>query len=457
MELNVNPVPAVIQSGLDSIELLKWEFRKLKQEIFGPGCNAYDDSATPPGLPRGVRRETLERRIDELLTPEVLVGLAAENAEARVRSEEVLGAIAMEEVLQSWMPDSLVLYSLRVEGRNRQEMLLPYRENERWGYYHRTTPVAVLPAREWPSAWKELVFLDARVDEGEIAPFMPDRADYLLSTVHKFEVVDMAEGRRSSGNKGVTPLNGGFYRHRADGEGMHWRAKSGSEGLWKAVALVTGIEEKPGEPRESIVDTYGIRLLCSAGGFGTRFAGLWQAMSKTHALPDLREKPLFPDHKGALILNTIPREGYEHSEEFLKSLPQGYKGFCRRVITQENRSIRVSNSENVMPYYLEMLVGFGSGNERVFDRNVADVLLYPNDLFKAIYREEGFDPFAYKARNEGWRVEHYTMFEWLIASRLAHAVVARKSRGYVDRLIEVRMQQAVFAPTRRSSALSAQS
>ena len=83
MELNVNPVPAVIQSGLDSIELLKWELRKLKQEIFGPGCNAYDDSAAPPGLPRGVRRETLERRIDELLTPEVLVGSVVNSSKSR--------------------------------------------------------------------------------------------------------------------------------------------------------------------------------------------------------------------------------------------------------------------------------------------------------------------------------------------------------------------------------------
>lgn len=449
MQANTNPVPAISQGGLDTVELLKWELRPLKEEAYGPGCNAYADGR-PPKLK--MPRRTLEKRIDEILSSHVMVDMAKENTETRLRSEERLGEVVMEDVLPLLVPeDALILYSLRVEGRSREEMGLSYRENSRWGYYHKTTPVAVLPAGEWSSGWGEHVYLDARVDEEDITRFMPERADYLLSTVHKFEVV--AERRNAgSNNNGGAWLNGRYYR-QSGGQGIHWRIKSGSEKLWKMVALLTGIEEKPGEVRESIVDGAGARILYGADCFGAKFSEFWSKVSKNHSWSDLTNAPLFPDHKGMLILHTIPRNGYDHRKAFLESLPPGYKGFCDKIITEEAKDIEISriSEKDITPYYLEVLVRFGNNRDNAFDRNVANFLLYPTNLFNAMYQEEGFDEFAYKARNEGWRVEHYTLFEWLLASRLSQVLMRDTSSRYVDDLIEVRMKQAGVAPRRKPS------
>ena len=89
-----------------------------------------------------------------------------------------------------------------------------------------------------------------------------------------------------------------------------------------------------------------------------------------------------------------------------------------------------------------MLTRFGTNNNVWFERNVIDTLVYGNDTFGALYEEQGYDQFAYKVRNARWRSEHYTLFEWLIAARLAPLIMTRTSQEYVHRLIGMRMRQA---------------
>ncbi|MBS3132611.1 hypothetical protein J4470_00580 [Candidatus Woesearchaeota archaeon] len=437
MPLNINPISCVTEEGLDLVEIVKGELRQLKVEAYGSGCNAYRDA--PPSSeerrPRNMSRRSLEAAIGHIFSQVGVLEFAKESTETRVMIEAGLSKVA-ERLLPLWFPpDSLIMYSLRVEGRNDAEMSAPYTtKNFNWGYRQKTTPIAVLQLNEWPSAWNKFMFLDRRADTEDITPYMPEGADYLLSTVHKFDRVSERRGDRGGS------LNQRYERIKG-GESLHWRVKSGPEKLWKMVVLLTGLEEdEPGDVRETIVDDAGIRLLCQANMFGIKFADAHKALTEgRHAWDDLKGN----DSIKTLALQKLPAadSSYSHRKAFLSSLPKDYRSFIDELLQEEKREIDLSGRK-VLPYYVEMLTRFGTNNNVWFERNVIDTLVYGNDTFGALYEEQGYDQFAYKVRNARWRSEHYTLFEWLIAARLAPLIMTRTSQEYVHRLIGMRMRQA---------------
>ncbi len=433
MPANRNPVSAVSESGLELIAVLKDELRKLKEKIYGPDCNSYRERALThkEKIPEGVARTGLETKLDEIFSL-VDLDFAKESAETKVMVEEGLGR-QVEALMPIWFPPkALVMYSLRVEGRNREEMLKLYgSKNRQWGYKKEQTPVAVLPAEEWPSSWRDFAVLDRIADSKGIKSYMPSDADYLLSTVHKFEVVTKREK-----NDVMNPYRNLLdkkFRRADDAESLHWRVKSGPEKLWKMVLLMTGLERKPNETVEEIVDDAGIRLLCSDEQFGSKFGEVCLELHKGYSAPNLN---------GAIILQKIPVKdnGYNHLKKFLDSVPAKYRGFCRSIMKEEDRNLRIAD-ESILPYYIEMLSRFGRKKENAFDRNVINTLIYGNSTFYAMYGEDGYDELAYKARNEDWRTDHYTLFELLVAKRLAPILMTGTSLSYANDIIGVRTKQ----------------
>src|SRR3989338_1994398 len=110
------------------------------------------------------------------------------------------------------------------------------------------------------------------------------------------------------------------------------------------------------------------------------------------------------------------RDEKSQRELFLERIPKKSRGHYRDMRVEERPSIRLSR--DVPPYYVEMLVPMDNHDAGVFGRNVVDTLVYPLPVFKAMYSEDGHDPFAYKTRSEGQRHERYTpdgMESWLDA------------------------------------------
>ncbi len=434
MPANRNPVSAVSKDGLELIDVLKDELRLLKKELYGPDCNTYNENRRSEieKSPKGISTGDLEKRLDEIFSL-VDVHFAKESAETRAMIEDGLGR-QVEKLMHIWFqPNALVMYSLRAEGRNRKRMINTYSNgNQHWGYTKAQTPIAVLPAKEWPSAWRDFLVFDRIANSKDGKTYMPADADYLLSTVHKFEVVIQNEkGKEIPQRKNL--LNEPQYRRADDAESIHWRVKSGPEKLWKMVSLMTGLESKTGKTIEEIVDDAGIRLLCSDAQFGRKFGDVCSEFHSGYSLPDLN---------GAVILQKLPVEevGYDHRKEFLASVPKKYRGFCKNIMTEEAREVKISN-KSILPYYIEILSRFGRNNANVFDRNVINTLMYANSTFNAMYEEDGYDQFAYKARNEDWRTDNYTLFEWLVAKKLAPILTSGNSLSYVNDIIDVRTKQ----------------
>ncbi len=433
MPANRNPISAVSESGLEILTVLKGELRNLKKQLYGPECNSYREEALKPTekIPKGVARRDLETQLDKIFSL-VNLDFAKGSTETRAMVEERLGR-QVERLMPIWFPPkALVMYSLRVEGRNRGEMLSSYdKKNNQWGYKKEQTPIAVLPVEEWPSAWRDFVVLDRMADSKSMNGYMPSDADYLLSTVHKFEVVSGKEKRKGEKKQGNGL--GEKFRRSEEAESLHWRIKSGPERLWKMVLLMTGLERKPKETVEEIVDEAGIRLLCSDGKVGSYFGVVCSELHNGYSFPHL---------KGSVILQKLPVKDrkYDHKAAFLDSVPTKYRGFCERIMEEERRSLRLAD-DSILPYYVEMLSRFGRNNENVFDRNVIDTLLYPNRTFYAMYEENGYDELAYKARHEGWRTDHYTLFEWLVAKKLAPILMMGGSLSYANDIIETRMSK----------------
>ena len=249
-----NPVPASSFQGLSAIEGLKGRLRTLKLRTYDPEERPKGKKSRTPYLPTTVSPNELRQSIDR--ESGIVHGQLAYEANAiRTGFEEILSQTAMLGVFPMWFePDELVQYSLRVEGRNKQRMLGQVDDPQR-GFTKSQTKIVALPAKEWPSAWGEYVFLDNVVDSLDMGPYMPENADYLLSTVHKFESLKAGSDH-------------------PNGRSLHWRLKSGAELLWKMTAYLTGIEGRSGKPRDDIVDTAGMRLICEPEDFCEYFCRL---------------------------------------------------------------------------------------------------------------------------------------------------------------------------------------
>ncbi len=450
---NTNPVPAVSQDCLDTWEYLKLELRGLKEKAF-PEANRYTEQSYSKKAPKGMSPKGLEKEINDILTDEIRLQLTQNYTAARLRLEIGLAEIVIgtspsgierdsrdireKGLLQEWVgKEALVLYSLRVEGRKGKEMRTPYNEHTRWGYAKKQTPIALMKAKEWVGAWKDIVFLDSKVDATDMRPYLPDGSDYLLTTVHKFEAVE-------ENGVGEISLNGRKYIPLDNA--VHLRIKSGAEMLWKMIAFLSGIEEKKsGETRDDILDEAAARLICRPGKptekqpfghvFGRKAAYIFKALTEQYHH--------YPDLLNSVILQEL-NLGFNgpHRKMFLDTVPKHSRKFLDKILQEEGRPyISINKKAMVLPYYLEMRprIGIDSGN--VFNKNVVDLLIYSKDLYDAMYGM-GFDQLAYRARNEGWRFDHYTLFEWLLASKLAPVITSLKVQTYVKDLVSARMKES---------------
>ena len=399
-ESNLNPVPLTTEEGYRLIIGLQKTVRSLRKQVFPNGQNGTI-----------VSKSEVERSIDAVLTEEVKESLKAEFAKTRPRLEQALAETVMQQILPLWMPEnSIVNYSVRVESRNRDGMLLS-RPTVNAGYRHLTTPIHFLQASDWPSEWRSFVLLDDQLYEREDC--LPENTDYLLATVHKFDA--------------LTP-----YGRPTGDDAVHWRVKSGPEMLWKMVAYLSGIEDDSGKTRESIVDAAGARLITRPENIGGKFSMVHESLVKGSTYLDLVEQ---------VILQHVNYGGKTPSESmgsFMESIPRNKRSFMEKISAVESRNIKINGKSKIaLPYYLEMSSRLGTDDSDAFQCNVLNTLIYPNDLFVSMNSQHGHDQFAYKSRTERRREENYTVFEWALAERLAPLMLPEPtSLRYVNDLIE---------------------
>lgn len=443
MAFEHNPVPALTQGTLALMENLRGQLRNLKTEAYGPDANKYDDDKSRPALLISPQELLIE--ISKILSDTVIQQIADERRELRPRLETALHEAVIEEMFPAWMPDSTpVMYVLRVEGRNQKEMKDP-KHGLHAGYTKKQTPIQVLTVGELRRDYREVLVKDEELFVN-IEAYGSKDADYILSDVHKFYLaipLDRKHRKANDGNGELILLSNGAKWGVDDSSQVHLRSKSGPESLWKTAHYLTGIEEESGRPRETILDEAGARFIAEKRYEGLSI-DLHQHFARKHTV----------DWTGAVLLQTTRTAqsrdaGTEQKELFLRHVPRNLRKFYRRVMPTEDRSYIDLAKKDVPPYYLEMVVPINVG-DGIFGRNVIDVLTYPREVFKLMYGEHGHDPFAYKARDEGWRTDHWTLMEWGVALKLT-GLLDENGIRYVRDLADVRMQEARLLPKRARS------
>ena len=445
MVFEYNPVAALTQGGLEAFETLK-KLRQLKTELYGADSNRFHEDRLRPKLPKGMTLQQLEGRISDIVTSDVLEQMRQEQAALRPMLDESLRQIVRDVVLPTWFPpDAPVMYVVRTEGRNIKEMQW---KGGRAGYRTKETGRVVLRVDELRQSWDEVVLRDADIDHAP-ETFMPEGANFQLSTVHKiYSAIPIGNHQRNGNTSdGVLVLKHSGRTYRSDDSlALHFRQKSGPEKSWKMITIGTGLEERPHDayqPREQIVDELGIRLL-TAYRFGVKYDDLQQALVEMH-----RQNRNKIDWRGSSNLQALSmgknggndHYGERQKELFLREVPPERIRYYNRIIEVEDRSSIDLSDRNVPPFYLEMLAPIGSPDD-IFGRNVVNPLLYPLAVFKGMYNDPRYDPFAYKERDENWRSEHYTEMEWLVGLMLAPALMNDTDRTYVERVINLRMKES---------------
>jgi len=438
-----NPIPALTEEGLNLMVATKDKLGKLKVGAFGPDANRFDEDKPHPKLL--MPQQELETTISDILSDDVVQRIRTERILLRPSLEQRLHQTVREDLLPRWMPDdAVVMYAARVEGRNREEMSAPIKGMHA-GHKKRQTPhKEVLTVDQFRRYFKEVIVTDDKL-MSEPEKYQPQNVDYILSSVHKIYLAVRGNHDRR-GNSGNGHLRVGDWR-ADDALQVHWRNKSGPETLFKVGTYMTGLEEKLGRPRETILDEAGARLIADAeyqsreSFYEIKSVEVNQHFSRRHRI----------DWAGALILQALPTEksddGETYRELFLHRIPRKFRRFYERVLVVEDRSSIRLNAHP--PYYIEMTVPMGTLNS-TFGRNVINILTYPSSVFKALYGEHGYDPFAYKVRDEGWRRDHYTEMEWLVILRLAPAFLDENGLTYVRDLAAVRMRDAGLLPKGRT-------
>ncbi len=419
MPFSFNPVPVLDKEGLARIESAKEDVRALETEAYGEGCNRYD--YVPPFYPTHMRTSDLELELHRIFPADELQKIAEEQKELRRMVDYSLAETVVTRILPKLAtPETLFEYDLYVAGRDMGQ--IDSTVDRRRGRKDRQTHMVVLPLKEWADAWKERIFFDERADSEEVERYMPEDTNRLLSTVHRFYAVKSV----STGRKTKRIHNNGFlHGYEVDGNKLQvdWRTKSGAEFLWKLIAYLTGLEDKPGGVREKILDLAGVRLMLR-DDFEGRSVELYQ-----HFMDGYRGSC-----EGSLFLQVLEPNG-KQMEDFLKKVPARLRNFISENIVEEDRS-SVLSPEDVKKlerkYYLEMMIPF-------LGRNIINLLNYPLQTFKKIHEKQ--DDFIYKGRAEDWRNEHYTYSKWYLLGLLAPWLVSGHSRMYMEHIVNSKIDR----------------
>jgi len=402
MSFVFNNIPALSEEFIETMKKVREETTNLKKVAYGEDCNRFDHSVG--FYPRNMTLQELEIRLNEILSTEILIKLAEEQRALRSKIDCELAKVVATEILpQLALPGTLFQYDFYVVARDMRQ--IDSKTDPHRGRRDSQTPIKCLPVEDWKDgAWKEYILLDHRINNGEIDRYMPVGTNRLLSTVHRFYAVNKTDKSKLQ---------------------IDCRTKSGAEFLYKLVAWLTGIERKPGEPRQDIRDLAALRII-------------FRDYFEERSIDGLRH---FMDNyrgscEGSVILQILHSNQDGQKVEFLKNLPRKSRSFCEAILDTEERT-NILDPEDVAKiekkYYLEMLIPFFTTCYRkddVFGRNIINLLTQPRETYKKICEKK--DEFLYKGRVEYNRERSWPYFEWCSLIMSAEKVLEGDSLSYIN-------------------------
>lgn len=431
MAFEYNPLPLSSSEELKLLETVKNGLRELKLNAYGSDSNLFDGPHNY--VPQFMSKKELLHEIRKIIPNEVIKEIACSHMKLRAKSDYLLVETVVEKIIPQFVsPNTLIDYNFYVVGRDMSK--IDSKDDERRGRADRDNHIIVLPASELKDAWREYVILDEQVDREGIDKYMPKDTDCNLSTVHRFYAVEestsIRRGKKKNQNNGFPE---GYVADKSKFQ-ADARSKSGQEFLYKFVPSMSGLEDNPEKPRETINDSWAIRTI-----FGTYFE------SNSIALYQNFMSNYKGSCKGSLILQTLEPNTKKVETEFIKHLQSTKeKNFCKRVIIREDRSNLLHPKdvkELKKKYYLEMKIPFCSISTDVDEcvgRNIVNPLSYYIETYKKI--NEKSDPFLYKERKEVWRDENWSFFEWALLE-LFKAMTSGQNLWYVGKVAKSKLKE----------------
>jgi len=427
MSFLFNNIPALSEESIETMKKLREKIIGLKEEAYGNDCNKYGCSVD--FYPKNMTLQELEKRLHEIFPNETLRKLAEEQKALRSKIDYELAKVVATEILPLLAPSgTLFRYDLYVAARDMSQIdskIDPHR-----GRKDRQTQIVSLSVEDWrDGAWKEYIFSDNQADSEEIQAYMPVGTNRLLSTVHRFYVVNKTNKNFQRKNKNH---NNGFLPGHEINESklqVDFRTKSGAELSYKFVSLLTGIERKPNEPREDVRDLAGARIVFKDDYEENSIDCFRYFMNNYRG-----------SCEGSLILQILHPNHDEQKSEFLKNLPRKSKGFCEAILDIEDRT-NILDPEDVKKigkkYYLEMLIPFFTTcykENDVFGRNIINLITQPSKTYKKILEKR--DHFIYKGRLEDDRERAWTFLDWYLLKKLAPEILTGDSLSYINEVTQ---------------------